>query len=222
MTKHFALVVYISGLPNYLEIIKLVFQYLLIQFRGSDHAERHRIRDEMAHIEEVNFRYRSKVREDQHTEQLACNLTRYSAEDCICGPDLFFEKPDMSVIDSIIDTYFQPSNMRVHLIAPEAEQPGLEASRSAFNDDSALKIKLFAKDCVSCRQSDRSKSDWATFCDPGIPVGAKWEEEFWYKSKYFSAAVDDKLAQTWVDKNQTCHAGLHLPPPNPVSDGSLH
>ena len=166
-----------QGLPNYQEIIKLVFQYLIIHFRGSEHSERYRIRDEMAHIEELNFRYRSKVREDQYTEQLAVNLTRYDPEDCICGPDLFFEKYDMSTVDDLIDTYFQPSNMRVHLIAPEAEQPD-------------------------------------------IPPGAKWEEEFWYKTRYFATKVDEKVAEGWVDKKQACDEGLHLPPANPYTPGS--
>jgi hypothetical protein len=32
---------------------------------------------------------------------------------------------DMDVIDDIIDKFFHPGNLRVHVVAPEAEQPGM-------------------------------------------------------------------------------------------------
>mmetsp|Transcript_2509 Transcript_2509/g.5998 ORF Transcript_2509/g.5998 Transcript_2509/m.5998 type:complete len:1005 (-) Transcript_2509:110-3124(-) len=166
-----------QGLPNYLEIISLVFQYLLVCFRKGKHSDRDRIRDEMKHIEDLNFRYRTKVREDQYTEQLACNLTRYAVEDAICGPDLFFEPMDQSSVDALVDTYFQPSNMRAHLIAPEAEQPD-------------------------------------------VPSDAKWEEEFWYKSKYLPLPVDPQQAALWTASDLKCHEKLFLPPPNPYTPDS--
>mmetsp|Transcript_7733 Transcript_7733/g.17704 ORF Transcript_7733/g.17704 Transcript_7733/m.17704 type:complete len:1005 (-) Transcript_7733:1461-4475(-) len=166
-----------QGLPNYLEIVSLVFQYLLVCFRKAAHSDRDRIRDEMQHIEEMNFRYRSKVREDQYTEQLACNLTRYAEEDAICGPDLFFEPMDQAVVDELVDKYFHPSNMRLHLIAPESEQPD-------------------------------------------IPADAKWEEEFWYKTRYLRLPVDPKHASLWTSPDLKCHDKLFLPPPNPYTPDS--
>ncbi len=46
-----------AGIPNYLEILSLLFQYINVCFRQSDHSQRTRIRKEMSNIEELNFRY---------------------------------------------------------------------------------------------------------------------------------------------------------------------
>ena len=43
------------------------------------------IRAECELIEELNFRFKSKQREDQYTEQLAVNLSRYPREEVLCG-----------------------------------------------------------------------------------------------------------------------------------------
>mmetsp|Transcript_26597 Transcript_26597/g.51833 ORF Transcript_26597/g.51833 Transcript_26597/m.51833 type:complete len:1003 (-) Transcript_26597:623-3631(-) len=166
-----------QGLPNYLEIISLVFQYFNVCFRKGSHADRSRILEEEAKIQELNFRYRTKVREDDWTEQLCCNLTRYAKEDAICGPDLFFEQADQAGIDKIMDDYFHPANMRAHLVAPEKEQPGL-------------------------------------------PADAKWEEEFWYKSKYLAFDIDAKHTAAWTSSDLKCDDSLHLPNPNPYTPDS--
>lgn len=69
------------------------------------------------------LRFRS--REDNYTEQLACNLSRYPRELVLCGPDLFFDPLDHDKLDAHMDTYFTPCNLRIHLTAPAAEMPGV-------------------------------------------------------------------------------------------------
>eukprot|EP00286_Rhodomonas_abbreviata_P006745 CAMPEP_0181324180 /NCGR_PEP_ID=MMETSP1101-20121128/20210_1 /TAXON_ID=46948 /ORGANISM="Rhodomonas abbreviata, Strain Caron Lab Isolate" /LENGTH=1003 /DNA_ID=CAMNT_0023432315 /DNA_START=70 /DNA_END=3081 /DNA_ORIENTATION=+ len=117
-----------EGLPNYEEVIRMVYQYVQHCLRAADNAERIRIRAECEQLALLSFRFRSKTREDNYTESLACNLTRYPREEALCGPDLFFEPLDWDRLDAIIDESFSTSNLRVHLIAPEAEQPKLPST----------------------------------------------------------------------------------------------
>jgi insulysin len=117
-----------DGVPHYKEILSIVFGYINTIFRKSSHEEKHRIRREMSMMEDLNFRFRSKVREDQYTEQLACNLTRYPEEHVLCGPDLFFEPLDLASLEALMDQYFTPENLRVHLVAPLEEQPSLPSN----------------------------------------------------------------------------------------------
>ena len=70
-----------EGMPHYEEVIDLVFQYINSCLRATNNEERRRIRHECEMLEELNFRFRNRVREDQFTEQLACNLTRYPREE---------------------------------------------------------------------------------------------------------------------------------------------
>jgi len=69
-----------EGLPRWEEAVSLIFQYLNSFVRDAPRAERDRIRRECTLMEELNFRFRSKAREDNFTEQLACNLSRYPRE----------------------------------------------------------------------------------------------------------------------------------------------
>ena len=114
-----------DGVPHYKEILSVVFGYINTIFRQSGKDERLRIRKEITMIEDLNFRFRSKIREDQYTESLACNLTRYPEEHVLCGPDLFFEPLDLATLDELMDQCFTTENLRVHLVAPLEEQPGL-------------------------------------------------------------------------------------------------
>mmetsp|Transcript_39276 Transcript_39276/g.92615 ORF Transcript_39276/g.92615 Transcript_39276/m.92615 type:complete len:1005 (-) Transcript_39276:62-3076(-) len=116
-----------EGLPNYESVIQMVFQYINHCLRQGEQEARERIRKECEQLADLSFRFRSKTREDSFTEQLACNLTRYPGEEVLCAPDLFFDPLDWSKIDAIIDKSFSPSNLRIHIIAPQSEQPGLEA-----------------------------------------------------------------------------------------------
>ena len=43
----------------------------------------------------------------------------------MCGPDLFFEPLDLATLDELMDQCFTTENLRVHLVAPLEEQPGL-------------------------------------------------------------------------------------------------
>ena len=114
-----------DGVPHYKEILSIVFGYINTIFRKSAREERLRIRKEITMMEDLNFRFRSKIREDQYTESLACNLTRYPEEHVLCGPDLFFEELDLDVLDKMMDQYFTTENLRVHLVAPLEEQPNI-------------------------------------------------------------------------------------------------
>lgn len=107
------------------QVISLMFVYINARVRLGSREEKTRVRSEVATIETLNFRFRSKAREDNYTEQMACNLTRYPRELVLCGPDLYFDPIDFDALDALMDECFTPENLRIHLVAPTAEMPGV-------------------------------------------------------------------------------------------------
>ncbi|KAJ1492676.1 Metalloenzyme, LuxS/M16 peptidase-like protein, partial [Baffinella frigidus] len=90
-----------EGLQRYEEVISLMFVYINARVRLGSREEKTRVRSEVATIETLNFRFRSKAREDNYTEQMACNLTRYPRELVLCGPDLYFDPIDFDALDAL-------------------------------------------------------------------------------------------------------------------------
>jgi len=110
-----------EGLSHYMEVIDVVFSYIRNCLRASSDEARQAIRSECEMIEELNFRFRSKQREDAYTEQLAVNLSRYPREEVLCGAELFYDPLDMRLVDKMLDEDFTPANLRIDLVAPLAE-----------------------------------------------------------------------------------------------------
>ena len=107
-----------------LQVIDIVFSYLRNCLRASSDEARQAIRTECEQIEELNFRFKSKSREDQYTEQLAVNLSRYPREEVLCGGELFYDALDMRLLDTLLDQEFTPANLRIDLVAPLQELEG--------------------------------------------------------------------------------------------------
>jgi insulysin len=114
-----------DGVANWQKIIAMVFEYIRL-IRESDMATRNRIRDEVAAVEEVNFKFKTRIEEERFVEQIACNQLRYPAEFALCGPDLLFEPLDesgLAKVEHYLTKCLVPTNVRVHLICPKDKQP---------------------------------------------------------------------------------------------------
>ena len=104
-----------KGLAHYREILSVVMGYIYTIFRHGAIEDRARILREVTTMAELDFRYRSKVKEDRYTEQLAGNLTRYAPEHALCGGELFFQPLDQGELDRLLDLYFTVDNLRVQV-----------------------------------------------------------------------------------------------------------
>jgi secreted Zn-dependent insulinase-like peptidase len=104
-----------------MEVLDIVFSYIRNCLRTASDAQRQAIREECERIEELNFRFKSKQREDQYTEQLAVNLSRYPRQEVLCGGEIFYDSLDMRLIDQLLDSDFDPRNLRIDLVAPLEE-----------------------------------------------------------------------------------------------------
>lgn len=94
--------------------------------RNSDLKARGRVWQEIHDVQELNFRYRGKEREDSFSESIAYGLNLFPAQDVLCASDLFFEPFSKEVNDrmnEILDCSIQASNVRIVLSCPEAEVP---------------------------------------------------------------------------------------------------
>ena len=104
-----------KGLAHYREILSVVMGYIYTIFRHGAIEDRARILREVTTMAELDFRYRSKVKEDRYTEQLAGNLTRYAPEHALCGGELFFQPLDQGELDRLLDLYCTVDNLRVQV-----------------------------------------------------------------------------------------------------------
>ena len=114
-----------QGVPRWQDVIASIFRYLKL-LALSDFATRSRLRGEAATLQDLNFRFRSKEREDAYTEGIAYALYSYPPEDVLCATELYFDPFDSCVsdrVDDILARCLSPDNMRLHLICPEAEIP---------------------------------------------------------------------------------------------------
>lgn len=189
-----------EGLPRWEEAVSLIFQYLNSFVRDAPRAERDRIRRECTLMEELNFRFRSKAREDNFTEQLACNLSRYPRELVLCGPDLFFDPLDHDKLDTLLDTYFTPRNLRVHLTAPAAEQPGVgdPAAWEAGCEREEWYGTAFSREALPAAHA-AEWGDRARPCDPALhlpPVNAYVPDSCQLKAPVRAAAPPRKIVDT--------------------------
>jgi len=99
---------------------------------------RSRVWKEIHDVQELNFRYRSKEREDSYSESIAYGLNLFPAEDVLCASDLFFEPFTKEVSDrmnEILDSSVQASNVRIVLSCPEEELPNQITGREGSEDD---------------------------------------------------------------------------------------
>lgn len=145
-----------DGLRNWDKVVRMVFEYIEL-IREADDGTRNRIRDEVAAVEECNFRFKTRIEEERFVEQLACNQLRYPAALALCGPDLLFEPLDadgLAKVKHYLDDVLTPRNMRLHLIAPRDSQP-------AATDVEWLTEQWYETEYAACGIGEDSLAAWS-------------------------------------------------------------
>lgn len=111
-----------QGLENYTEIIRLIFQYILMMKSQLSLGVLKWIFHECQLLGEISFKFKEKIAPSRYTSRLANQMHDYSASDILSGPYLLKEF-DPDLIKECMN-YLRENNFRFFILAPHHDIAG--------------------------------------------------------------------------------------------------